>query len=684
MHLSLLTILASSSFISARHLPLNSLSSVRNAGSFGWSVQASTCPAGSTSCGDTAAGACCPSGMFCATPANSEVAACCPFAGECRGVIEAAPKCADDSWNLWDGLDGNAFCCEVGLLGAYDHISHRAGTCVETVVKPTTSAVLRSTGTGCATTSSVVATTSTISTTITSAQKTSTAVSVKSTITSSATTSTSASASASTSASASASGKIVDGNSLVVAAYSKTASSISSKVTSSVVQPSKSASTSAVATVAAAPTGKPVFFHYMIGGINDAHCEQDIIDAIALGADAFALNLAVTLDSSHSWALNAVNSLFKHAQTHNFKLFFSFDMTGFNSPSQFIPILKTYIKNSAYYTYSGQPFVSTFNGGASSFTFGQGSVNDGWKNEVQAVMTAAGHPIYLIPAFQDVAPSSSFFTTKYPTLNGTFNWNSWPTYSAGEAHVDTNEDEVLQKAAKAAKKGFMMGVSPLQFKHIDGSQNWYRRGEANLEVRFGQVLSLQPDFIEFQTWNDAGESHYMGNTWPEPLVSNSTPEALSSIEYDHTGYWQILKSFIRAWKDGKTSTATMYPTNGKDAQGTFWHHTLLKNGDCSSDSLGLKKPDGIEGVEDSVTAVVLVASGVTGMSGSISVGGKVLGTKKFEAGFNTMVVTNITTGAVSMSVTDAAGKVVVSGKGPLEVVNKANLCNYNFQVVGLS
>ncbi|TGO22166.1 hypothetical protein BPAE_0179g00050 [Botrytis paeoniae] len=673
MHLSVLTILASSSLISARHLPLHSLQSVRNAGLSGWSVQASTCPAGSTSCGDTAAGACCPSGMFCAAPANSEVAACCPFAGECRSVIEAAPKCADASWNLWDGLDGNAFCCEVGLLGAYDHISHRAGTCVETVVKSSTSAVLRSTGTGYAATSSVVATTSAISTTITSAQKTSTIVSVKSAITSDATTSTPVSTSASSSGISS---------SLSIPSCFAT-SSTSSKIASSVVATSKSAFASAIATAAAAPTGKPVFFHYMIGGINDTHCEQDIIDAIALGVDAFALNLAVTLDSSHSWALDAVNSLFKYAQTHNFKLFFSFDMTGFNSPSQFIPILKTYVTNSAYYTYSGQPFVSTFNGGASSFTFGQGSVNDGWKNEVQAVMSAAGHPIYLIPSFQDVAATSSFFT-EYPTLNGTFNWNSWPTYSAGDLPVDTIDDTIYQKAAKAAGKGFMMGISPLQFKHIDSTQNWYRRGEANLEVRFDQVLSAQPDFIEFQTWNDAGESHYMGNSWREPLVSDTTPEALSSIAYDHTGYWQILKSFIKVWKAGMTSTQTMYPTNGKDAQGTFWHHTLLKNGDCSADSLGLGKPTGIGGVEDSVTAVVLVASGVQGLKGSISVGGKVLGTKSFEAGFNTMVVSNITTGAVSMSVTNAAGTVVVSGKGPLEVVNKANLCNYNFQVVGLS
>lgn len=359
-------------------------------------------------------------------------------------------------------------------------------------------------------------------------------------------------------------------------------------------------------------------------------------------------------------------------------------MTGYTSPSQFIPILNTYITNSAYYTYSGQPFVSTFNGGASTYKFGQSTVNDGWKVAFQEKMSASGHPIYFIPSFQDINPTSSFFTSQFPTLNGTFNWNSWPTYTAGDVPVDTISDKLYQTAAKASKKTFMMGISPLQFKHISQTQNWYRRGEANLERRFAQVLELQPDFIEFQTWNDAGESHYMGNSWVEPLVSNSTPEALSSLGYDHTGYWEILRSFIGVWKAGATSTQTMYPTNGKKAQGTFWHHTLLKNADCSGDKLGLGKPDGIGGVEDSVTAVVLVARGVEGLKGSISVGGKVWGSKALSEGFNTLVVSNITTGTVSMSVVDGAGTVVVSGKGPLDVVGKADLCNYNFQVVGLS
>ncbi|KAJ8066568.1 hypothetical protein OCU04_005620 [Sclerotinia nivalis] len=636
MHLSLISLLASSSLVLARNLPRNSLQANRNIGFPGWSLQTDTCAVGSTSCGNIAPGACCPSNMVCAKPANSEVAACCPTAGECRGIIEAAPKCADASWNLWAGLDGNYFCCEVGLLGAYDHISHRAGTCVSSVVAPTTSAVLRSTGTGSTVTS--------ISTTVTSAHSTST----------------------------------------IVRATSGITSNIAIRTSSSAVATSKSALNTAIANSNAAATGKPVFFHYMVGGINDAHCEQDIIDAIALGVDAFALNLAVTLDSTNSWATSTVASLFKYAQAHNFKLFFSFDMTGFTSPSQFIPILNTYVTNSAYYKYSSQPFVSTFNGGASNFKFGQDTVNDGWKNELQAVMSASGHPIYFIPSFQDVAASSSLFTTEYPTLNGTFNWNSWPTYTAGDVPVNTIDDVTYQNAAKAAGKGFMMGISPLQFKHIDTTQNWYRRGEANLENRFDQILTLQPDFIEFQTWNDAGESHYMGNSWPEPLVSNSTPEALSSIAYDHTGYWQILQSFIAVWKSGARSTASMVPTNGKDAQGTFWHHTLLKDGDCSSDSLGLGKPEGVDGVEDSVTAVVLVAGGVQGLKGSISVGGKVLGTKDLGAGFNTMVVNNISTGSVEMRVVNAGGMVVVSGKGPLDVVDKADLCNYNYQVVGLS
>lgn len=156
------------------------------------------------------------------------------------------------------------------------------------------------------------------------------------------------------------------------------------------------------------------------------------------------------------------------------------------------------------------------------------------------------------------------------------NWNAWPQNTQGDIIVPTTDDQTLLTAAHSSGKTFLMGVSPLQFKHIDSGDNYYRRGEQNLEFRFGQVLNLQPDMIELITWNDSGESHYMGNIWPEPIAG--TAISAYSLPYDHTGYWQILPAFIKAWKAGETNTDEMFPTNGAQAQGTFWHHTLLAAG----------------------------------------------------------------------------------------------------------
>lgn len=111
----------------------------------GWSLQASTCPSGAISCGN---GACCPSSLFCIANANDEVDACCTTSkshrfplcfvihvdpsidSACRGSIEGKPVCADSSWSLWKGFQGNGFCCQVGLNGAYTFGNTIAGTCV--------------------------------------------------------------------------------------------------------------------------------------------------------------------------------------------------------------------------------------------------------------------------------------------------------------------------------------------------------------------------------------------------------------------------------------------------------------------------------------------------------------------------------------------------------------------------
>jgi len=163
--------------------------------------------------------------------------------------------------------------------------------------------------------------------------------------------------------------------------------------------------------------------------------------------------------------------------------------------------------------------------------------------------------------------------------------------------AQTNDDQTYLDAARSSNKLFMMGMSPLQFKHMDSAWNWYRRGEENLEYRMGQILKMQPDMLEMQTWNDGGESHYMGNVWQETL--DPSPAVAAYVTgYNHTGYWEVLPAFIQAWKRGDTTTDNMVPTNGKNAQGVFWHHTLLAGGDCSADPLG--KPEASEIIEDTV------------------------------------------------------------------------------------
>ena len=281
-----------------------------------------------------------------------------------------------------------------------------------------------------------------------------------------------------------------------------------------------------------------------------------------------------------------------------------------------------------------------------------------------------------MPGFFKAKPSDNFFDDK-SNIDGVFNWNSWPTASAGKVDVSIADDKTYKTAAGSSKL-FMLGMSPLQFKHMDSGNNWYARGEGNFENRIEQALSLQPDMIELQTWNDAGESHYMGNVWPEPMTNSESIRAYVE-DYDHTGYKEILPAFIKAWKRGDTTPEGMVPTNGKSVQGTFWHHTLTVGADCS-DPLG--KPSDVENAEDAVTGVIVVAKGKTGLIAVVNNGDKELGKKTLVEGFNKFKVNGLGAGKVQVEVWDGT-TMIGGGYGKLEVATSSNLCNYNFQVVGI-
>lgn len=328
----------------------------------------------------------------------------------------------------------------------------------------------------------------------------------------------------------------------------------------------------------------------------------------------------------------------------------------FTAPAQYAQYFQQYATRPSYFKHNGKPLVSTFGGEAVSdaqWSSFKGTVGD----------------VVIVPGFYRGTPSESFFNT-FPSLDGIFNWNVWAFPEAGKAIVPTRDDETYQSAARSANKLFLMGISPVQFKHIDGGQNWYRRGEGNLEYRFEQALKIQPDMIELQTWNDAGESHYMGNIWDESMTGSPIKDYVNG--YNHKGYLQLLPSFIQAYKRGDTTPEGMTPTNDKPVQGAFWHHTLLVDGDCSTDAMG--KPQDVQNAEDVVSGALLIAKGQVNLIAVVKSGDKELGKVDLVEGYNKFKVEGLTPGKVSVEVWDGS-TIIGGGSGPMEVSRSTRLLN---------
>lgn len=80
--------------------------------------------------------------------------------------------------------------------------------------------------------------------------------------------------------------------------------------------------------------------------------------------DAFALNIAYNSPEIPA----SLSAVFSAADAVGFKLFFSFDYAGNGAwpKSDVLALIQQYGSHSAYYQYKGGPFVSTFEGPASS------------------------------------------------------------------------------------------------------------------------------------------------------------------------------------------------------------------------------------------------------------------------------------------------------------------------------
>ncbi|PSR99149.1 glycosyl hydrolase family 71-domain-containing protein [Coniella lustricola] len=362
-----------------------------------------------------------------------------------------------------------------------------------------------------------------------------------------------------------------------------------------------------------AATDRYVFCHFMIGIVSDrtssSDYDSDMQRAKALGIDAFALNIGVDdfTDAQLSYA-------YESAANNNMSVFISFDFNWWTTSqgTEIGELIAQYASLDAQLVVDDKVFVSSFAG-------------DGV--DVDAIRTAAGVEIFFAPNFH---PGESDFTA----VDAVLNWVAWPNNGdnkapTADANVTVQDGDDSYIAALGSADTYIAPVSAWFSTHygaeVSYSKNWVFPSDLLWYTRWIEILALGPRFIEIITWNDYGESHYIG-----PLNSPHYDDGNSKWTNDmpHDGWLDIAKPFIAAFHDGATSANSYVATD----ELVYWYRPNFKDLNCdatdtctaagtvnnASGNYFIGKPDGYQDVADSVFAVALLtqAGTVTIQSGS--------------------------------------------------------------------
>ncbi|KAL5049507.1 glycosyl hydrolase family 71-domain-containing protein [Aspergillus fruticulosus] len=302
---------------------------------------------------------------------------------------------------------------------------------------------------------------------------------------------------------------------------------------------------------------KAVFAHFMVGntkslGLDDWRTEIGL--AQGAGIDAFVLNIA-NEDATNDIALPIA---FTAAYDMGFQLLFSFDYAGNGAwdKSVVIDMINEYGSKETYFKNDGKPFVSTFEGPNNA---------DDWKD----IKKETG--CFFMPDWSSVGAQPAV-NLGDGIADGLFSWDAWPK---GPANMTTYPDASYYDFL--GDKPYMMPISPWFYTNLPGyDKNWLWRGDDMWFQRWQQAISLdrQPDFIEIISWNDYGESHYIGPLDDRQYDAFDIGRAPFNYVKDmpHDGWRETLPYYISMYKDG-SATVT-------EERLVAWYR-VNKNGACS-------------------------------------------------------------------------------------------------------
>ncbi|KAI9146889.1 Mutanase [Paramyrothecium foliicola] len=417
----------------------------------------------------------------------------------------------------------------------------------------------------------------------------------------------------------------------------------------------------------AVPSDRLVTCHFMIGIVSNrrsaAAYDDDMRRARDGGIDAFALNIG-----TDSYTDEQLNYAYDSAARNGMKVFISFDFNWYSTGDT----AGVGRKIAQYANHPAQLRVDNDRVFASTF------VGDGFN--VQAMRAAAGTNVFFVPNFHpgqaDVTP-----------LDGAFNWMGWASDGNNKApkpgrSVSVADGDRAYKSWLGNKK-YMAPVSPWFFTHygpeVSYSKNWVFPSGSLLYDRWNQVLAGGFDMLEIVTWNDYGESHYIG-----PLSSPHNDDGNSKWVNDmpHLGWLELSKPFIAAYKARATSVNSFIQ---KD-QVIYWYRRTLNSLNCdatdttagrpannASGNYFMGRPDGWQTFEDVVYVVTLLRE-----AGTVTVrsGGNTK-TQNVPAGANIFTVP-AGVGAQTFELKRGAN-VVLSGRSLMDISNvcPCGLYNYN-------
>lgn len=322
-----------------------------------------------------------------------------------------------------------------------------------------------------------------------------------------------------------------------------------------------------------ADTSRLVFAHIIVGLLANRNgpgdWDADMKRAKDVGIDAFALNIG-----TDDYTEKQLNYAYESAGRNGIKCFISFDFNWWpNNNAQGIgKLIAQYISHPAQLKVDGKTFVSTF-------------VGDGL--DVSAVRAASGGELYFAPNFR---PSPS---TNLASVDCAFNWMGWPNNgnnrapAAGQTGTVESGDRAYLSALGG--KDYMAPVSPWFFTHygkeVSYSKNWIFPGDTLWYDRWNTLLKTKPRFVEIVSWNDYGESHYVG-----PLSSPHIDDGASKWVNDmpHDGWLDMAKPFIAAYKAGAPSIDDYIEGD----QLVYWYRPQPKTVNCDATDTCMTPPEG--------------------------------------------------------------------------------------------